>query len=199
MFLSYLVMSTKAEARAVEAAKKEAATVRQFAELAKVAKTTSDKPGKVEDANSQESNGPEISLRSVSESAVFALVQNNAESVIASIVENAFNSHLFLSNIDKETATKNAIKRYNDIVSKIITINDIANVIKFVDAKFKRESDKETKRETKKTIKANVKTLISKSKEEYIKERYNYYIENGVNETIAKTLSVNDYNNLIKK
>ena len=106
---------------------------------------------------------------------------------------------MLLSNIDKETATKNAIKRYNDIVSKIITINDIANVIKFVDAKFKRESDKETKREAKKTIKANIKTLIAKSKEEYIKERYDYYIENGVNDTIAKTLSENDYNNLIKK
>lgn len=169
-------------------------------EVAKrVEKTKSDKTGKIEDANSQESNGPEISLKSVSESAIFALVQNNAESVFASIVESAFNSHLLLSNIDKETATKNAIKRYNDIVSKIITINDIANVIKFVDAKFKRESDKETKREAKKTIKANIKTLIAKSKEEYIKERYDYYIENGVNDTIAKTLSENDYNNLIKK
>ena len=106
-------MSTKAEAKAAEAAKKEAATMRQFAEAAKVDNTTSAKKsiGKETQFEAAKEEAKSVTFSGIAEKAVITLCvkhSNILEAVFESIFEAVKNNGLIMSDLEAKTAAKEA-------------------------------------------------------------------------------------------
>jgi len=197
-------MSTSSKATAAEAAKKEAATLRQFAEAAKVDNTTSAKKGVGKEAQFEaaKEEAKSVTFSGIAERAVISLCvkhSNILEAVFESIFEAVKNSGLIMSNLEAKTAAKEAANIALSKVDKLESITTLLNCVKKADAKAARKAAKESSKEEKQQRKAAAKAEARMSKEAFIEAKKAVLLAAGISEEQAAAAAEALYNSTIVK
>jgi len=197
-------MSTNSKATAAEAAKKEAATLRQFAEAAKVDNTTSAKKGVGKEAQFEaaKEEAKSVTFSGIAERAVISLCvkhSNILEAVFESIFEAVKNSGLIMSNLEAKTAAKEAANIALSKVDKLESITTLLNCVKKADAKAARKAAKESSKEEKQQRKAAAKAEARMSKEAFIEAKKAVLLAAGISEEQAAAAAEALYNSTIVK
>ena len=201
-------MSTSSKATAAEAAKKEAATMRQFAEAAKVDNTTSAKKGVGKEAQFEaaKEEAKSVTFSGIAERAVISLCvkhSNILEAVFESIFEAVKNSGLIMSNLEAKTAAKEAANIALSKVDKLESITTLLNCVKKADAKAARKAArkaaKESSKEEKQQRKAAAKAEARMTKEAFIEAKKAVLLAAGISEEQAAAAAEALYNSTIVK
>ena len=197
-------MSTSSKATAAEAAKKEAATMRQFAEAAKVDNTTSAKKGVGKEAQFEaaKEEAKSVTFSGIAEKAVISLCvkhSNILEAVFESIFEAVKNSGLILSNLEAKTAAKEAANIALSKVDKLESITTLLNCVKKADVKAARKAAKESSKEEKQQRKAAAKAEARMTKEAFIEAKKAVLLAAGISEEQAAAAAEALYNSTIVK